>query len=141
MSLKLIKKLYMKNKNLVFPLIGFMGILVFKFIIEPLGIKAATEEFVNQSYLYILTKKPNEDEGEKGGYLYQCVDLDSNSYWYKKKFSPEISSRELYNAVLVGDTIEKNKGVPFILLKRQHLVLKVPVNNDFDKTVDTVLVR
>lgn len=131
----------MKNKNLVFPLIGFIGILVFKFIIEPLGIKAATDEFVNQSYLYILTEKPNEDEGDKGTYTYQCLDLDSNSYWYKKKFSPEICSRELYNAVLVGDTIEKNKGVPFILLKRQHLVLKVPVNNDFDKTVDTVLVR
>ena len=61
MNLKLVKQLYMKNKNLIFPLIGLIGVLVFKFIIEPLGIKAATEEFVNQSYLYILTKKPNED--------------------------------------------------------------------------------
>ena len=129
----------MKNKDLIFPILGFTGILVFKFIIEPWSIKVATEEFVNNSYLYILTAKPNQDEGDKGLYTYQCIDLDSTSHWYNKKFSPAISSRELYNAVAVGDTIEKNKGEPFILLKRQNLVLKVPVN--YDKVVDTVLVR
>lgn len=131
----------MKNKDLIFPILGFIGILAFKFIIEPLWIKATTEEFVNESYLYILTVKPNEDEGDKGSYTYQCIDLDSTSHWYHKKFSPAISSGELYNAVAVGDTIEKNKGEPFILLKRQNLVLKVPVNYDYDKVVDTVLVR
>ncbi len=131
----------MKNKKLIFPIIGLMGILVLKFVIEPLEIKTITNEFVNESYSYILTSKPKEDEGDKGTYTYECIDLDSNSHLYKKKFSPVISSRELYNAVLIGDTIEKRKGVPFILLKREHLILKVPVNYDFDKNVDTVLVR
>lgn len=131
----------MKNKNLIFPVIGLIGILVFKFIIEPLEIKTTTDEFINESYLYVLTSKPNENEGDKGTYKYQCIDLDSNSHWYKQMFSPEISSTELYNSVVVGDTIEKKKGNPFILLKKEHLILKIPINYDFSKVVDTVLVR
>lgn len=131
----------MKNKNLIFPVIGLIGILVFKFIIEPLEIKTTTDEFINESYLYVLTSKPNENEGDKGTYKYECLDLVKNSHWYQKRVNTTISSRELYHAAIVGDTIQKDKGLSFILLKRTNLILKIPVNYDFNKVVDTVLVR
>lgn len=130
----------MKNKNLIFPTLGFVGILIFKFVIEPIAIKSANDTFINDSYLYLLISKPNEDEGDKGTYTYQCLDLDKKSHWYKKRFDPEISGRKLYNAVIVGDTIQKDKGSPFILLKRKKLILNIPAD-DFNRDVDTVLVR
>lgn len=130
----------MEQKKNIWIVIGIL-FLISTYYLFDLWEKYQEEEFIDSAYQYILKVKPNEDEGDKGSYTYQCIDLDSNSHWYKQIFSPVISSTELYNSVVVGDTIEKNKGVPFILLKRQHLVLKVPVNYDFDKVVDTVLVR
>jgi hypothetical protein len=131
----------MNNRKIIFPLLGLIGICVFKFIIDPLWTESITNEFLNKSYIYTVTVKPNENEGNRGTYKYQCIDLDSNSHWYNQTFSPEISSTELYNSVVVGDTIEKKKGNPLILLKKEHLILKIPVNYDFSKVVDTVLVR
>ena len=130
----------MKNKNLIFTILGFVGILVFKFIIESMAIKSANDTFINDSYLYLLISKPNEDEGDKGTYKYHCVDLDKKLHWYKKRFGPEISGRKIYRALIVGDTIQKDKGTSFILLKRKKLVLNIPAD-DFNSDVDTILVR
>lgn len=97
--------------------------------------KNQEEDFIAKSYKYTLKIKPKKDDNSKGLYLYPCINFHGvNSI-------VDIGSTPFYNTVLVGDTIEKKKGVDFILLKREHLVLKVPVTFNYENKVDTVLVR
>lgn len=109
--------------------------LISTYYIFDLWEKNQEDDFIDKNYQYVLKVKPEQDDSNKGYYSYPCIDLQG------KTTSFRIGSRDFYNEVLVGDTIEKKKGVSFILLKREHLILKIPVTFNYINKVDTVLVR
>lgn len=124
----------MAQKKIFWIVIGIL-FLISTYCLFDLMEKNQEDDFIHSSYQYVLKIKPKQDDSNKGYYSYLCIDLQG------KTTSFMIGSKVFYNEVLVGDTIEKKKGVSFILLKREHLILKIPVTFNYINKVDTVLVR
>lgn len=124
----------MEQKKIFWTVFGVL-FLISTYYLFDLMEKKQEDDFIDSSYQYVLKIKPKQDDSNKGYYSYPCIDLQGKTTNFM------IGSRVFYNAVSIGDTIEKKKGVSFILLKRENLILKIPITFNYINKVDIVLVR
>ena len=99
------------------------------------GHKEAFADLLAESYKCIVVEKPLEKNINSRSFIYPCIEYNGNGR------EINISSNLFHKIILVGDTIEKNKGDTIVIIKKRHNVLKFALSLSHISTIDTLVNR